>query len=1129
MSKAVAADVRESLVAALEADLVGPFDGVTGDETLQIPPSRWYLAGFLAPSADRERDEDPTDNEELAAGDDEDDGELAPAEPEPKKASRAYTSSSIGMSLLLRPGPESDVLNVTVQWADYEPIEAPSDQGQLVTLTGGRKTPSDRLNWMRRAHAPVDVPVPLSPTVLAKGKDVEGSGGLRLEGRLETTNAPGLKPGTRALAIFLVNRRPAAAEKREADKTYVFQVSMEAAFAGGLEKRPNHQHELAEDPDDRISDLQYRNHGEYAVGHGVSVHTRRDEDGVYRTARTAWIPSGEVRRVITFESDKIETQMEALSALPDAAAVDTAIGGLTAEYGAWIDAQTKMNVGDGQRAAVQQELVKNAKRAMERIAHGIALLKTDPQVFQAFKLANQAMATQQRQRARTEEDKARTPKWRLFQLAFVLLNLPSVADGKHPDRDVAELIFFPTGGGKTEAYLGVIAFALVLRRIRRRHLPDEGLGVAIILRYTLRLLTLDQLSRAATLICALEMMRRAAPEQLGTVRFTVGLWVGRKATANRLSEVAKQIVDFKGSTTEKGSPFPLTECPWCQTPLQKRSFDIVPKPSRPEAVVVSCVEAACPFSPKNGRSGLPVLFVDEQVYRELPSFLVSTVDKFAMLPWRAEAGKLFGRVLARDDGIFLGPADGKVPKGVTLLPDGLLPPELIVQDELHLISGPLGTMVGLYETAVETLCTRTEGGREVKPKILASTATVKRAREQVRALFGRSDLAVFPPPGVDPQETFFSRVQHDEAGRLYVGVSAGRANKAVMRRVYIVLLAAAQKAYDARLGGNQAADAYMTLVGYFNTLRELGGMRRLVDDEVRHGATQVEARKPVGFEGRHPWAQNRQVREPVELTSREKTADIADHKARMTLPHAAKEHVDVVLASNMISVGVDIERLGLMVVAGQPKSTNEYIQATSRVGRRADRPGLVVTVFNPSRPRDRSHYEHFTAYHGAFYRYVEATSVTPFSGPALQRGLAAVLVAMARHVDGVMAPSAAVMDLAKHRKLADEMVQVLANRGAQSRLGVPHDEVEKLRASLKGRGMNILDSWQNLMAKANTEEAGDRCYSPWDVGKKGKALLTQAGEEQETLQEDERKFVAATSMRDVEGVVHLWVKRVPLA
>ena len=366
---------------------------------------------------------------------------------------------------------------------------------------------------------------------------------------------------------------------------------------------------------------------------------------------------------------------------------------------------------------IRDQLIKNASLTRDRIRTGIDRLGGDPEVFEAFCLANEAMALSALKRSPERYDETARPTWRLFQLAFLLVNIIGIEEETHLDRENVELIFFPTGGGKTEAYLGVIAFTLLLRRLRGQKRDDKGLGVSVLLRYTLRLLTLDQLGRAATLICALETLRQRQPEKLGDVRFSVGLWVGRTATANTLSQVRQLIIDYKNSASKTApSPFPLTNCPWCSEPLGRDSLTLVPSSSKTEGVVAACLNFRCEFSARQNREGLPVLFVDEQVYRELPSFLVATVDKFAMLPWRGETGMLFGRASARDGGRFFGPMDS-APKGATLLGDGLRPPELIVQDELHLISGPLGTMVGLYETAIEYLaCRTTDDIKLIRPK-----------------------------------------------------------------------------------------------------------------------------------------------------------------------------------------------------------------------------------------------------------------------------------------------------------------------------------------------------------------------------------------------------------------------------
>ncbi|MCD6499412.1 MAG: DISARM system helicase DrmA, partial [Deltaproteobacteria bacterium] len=1006
-----------------------------------------------------------------------------------------------------------------------------------------------RTVWRRVAREPVSLGLALDAAKVARGVEVPGYPGVHVTGKLAQVAAAesqGLEPGTRALSLFVVNNRPVG-ERGKEDEAFLFQVRMELSFAGGFVPRPNRRGEGAEEWDERVADLQFRHRFEYAVGHGVAVEVvggaagqvvggavgqgdagavGQGRGGPVTTVATTWLPRAEVPPVITHEETDVVTEMERLAELHDAESVETALGALVIKYGQWIEAQRGISLESKARRQTRDTLMANAETAMSRIASGIRRLQEDAQVREAFCLANRAMAMAavQRNPERYEQGGA-GPAWRLFQLAFLLLNLDGMSDETHADRENVELLFFPTGGGKTEAYLGVIAFALVLRRLRGQARPDGGLGVAVLLRYTLRLLTLDQLGRAATLMCALEQIRQEDTDRLGDVRFAVGLWVGRSATANTMSAVAKAVTEYKNAASGKAeSPFPLPNCPWCGKALGKGSLTLKPTSKKPTEVVVGCQNMKCPFSARKNPEGLPVVFVDEQVYRELPAFIVATVDKFAMLPWRGETGMLFGRVQGRQGKSFFGPMD-KMVRGAKALPEGLRPPELIVQDELHLISGPLGTMVGLYETAVDALCSRQgDDGRDIRPKILASTATVRRANFQVQALFGRKTMSLFPPPGVDDSETWFATVDRSSPGRQYVGVAApGRSMKGNLLRVYVDLLAAAKRAYDPKGRPDQTADAYMTLAGYFNALRELGGMRRLVEDDVRTRCTKIEDRRTLDHQGKHPWFANRALKmEPVELTSRESTGRIKDAKDRLTQPYADKGHVDVLLASNMISVGVDIDRLGLMVVAGQPKTTSEYIQSSSRVGRQVRWPGLVVTCLNLHKPRDRSHYEHFKAYHDSFYRFVEAQSLTPFSGPALERGFAGTLLAMIRLLEPALTKPSGAMRLGEYREVGERAVRLLAERGAA--LAGPH--YEEVKAALMGRGRSLLDSWEVLIKEAR-EGAGSRSYSRFDKEKSaGSPLLYLVLDEVIPAPgSDAAKFAAPTSMRDVEPTVSFWLCR----
>ncbi|MBL8912023.1 MAG: helicase [Archangium sp.] len=1075
--------VREHLVEALHADLVGPFGRRPGDATSEVgellrhPPSRWYLTGFLVPREQGEIVEPDDEDDDLGAGDDQDDEETSTGtDPSAKRVRRL--PASMGISLYVSPSVKQ--LTVSASWADYTRIEVDESK-----------------RWSRTPHTQ-KLTVPVDDAALRKGFALQT--GLSIQGRVERFG------DQLTVALFLVNQRPPAEADTAAarEETYAFQVHLAVESDTPFLARTDLSDLDSNDPDERVNDLQFRNHHEFAVGHGVGTVVASPT-----RIETTWLPTATVDPVVARQLDDVVVSMDALAKLESPAEARTALAPLIAHYRKWIDGQAAISTGKARRDETRDELVHRARNAATRMEAGLAVLEKHADCFDAFRWMNEVMAAAER-KARPKD----SPSWRLFQLAFILLNLPSLEDEQHFDRENVELIFFPTGGGKTQAYLGVIAFTLLLRRMRGQARPDRGLGVAVILRYTLRLLTLDQLDRAATLICALELLRQKHVQRLGDIRYSIGLWVGRSATANTFEQVAKQVTDYRNDNNPNAqSPFPLAKCPWCGTDFVRDCFVLLPNRTSPTEVVVGCARVECEFNMARDRGGVPVLFVDEAIYSELPCFLIATVDKFALLPWRGETGMLFGRVLGRTDRTFVGPCDSEKDRKAarTKLPEGLHPPELIVQDELHLISGPLGSMVGLYEGAVLQLAPRA--------KVLASTATVRRSQEQIERLYGRS-VSLFPPPGVEASETFFAHVG-TKGARKYLGVAApGRPLKTILLRTYVALLAAAARALEQHPNDT---DAYLTLVGYFNSLRELGGMRRLVEDEVRRGAQRRHERVPEGFDDEHPWFAKRTIRaEPVELTSREKTTAIKDAKDRLALPHTHERRVDVVLASNMISVGVDIDRLGLMVVGGQPKTAAEYIQASSRVGRNANKPGLVVTCFNLTKPRARSHYERFTAWHRSFYRFVEATSVTPFSTPALDRGLAGVVVSLARLLDASMTAPLNTTKLGEHRNALERYLEALADRAAR---GLPQDEGNRARAQVLARARALLDSWQRVMAEA----AAPVPYSSLDPQtRNARSLLHTALDEREGETDDEAKFEAPLSMRDVESSVHLWITRQPL-
>jgi hypothetical protein len=623
----------------------------------------------------------------------------------------------------------------------------------------------------------------------------------------------------------------------------------------------------------------------------------------------------------------------------------------------------------------RDRLLDRLSAAVERMRGGITLLETDALVLRAFRLANRSMLMQMHHTkvvaaAPKRRDAEGAPdidysslsqyQWYPFQLAFLLLTLSSVASDAAPDRETVDLIWFPTGGGKTEAYLGVAAFEIFLRRLRH---GDRGAGTAVITRYTLRLLTAQQFQRMASLACCCEVLRDENRAEMGALPITIGLWVGGGASPNTFIEARDRLAQLQDDASSD-SFLQIERCPWCGTVLIPDDRDDLAAYGA-EATATSfrmfCPSAACPF-----HDALPVAVVDEAMYAAAPAMVVGTVDKFAQLAWSERGGVFFGL------GAFA-------------------PPSLIIQDELHLISGPLGTTVGIYEAAIEGLLTLADA----KPKVLASTATIRRSGDQVRGVFGRP-VSLFPPAGLTASDSYFARENLETPGRLYVGVMSQSHTPSTS--LIHLSAALAQAPVELDLAG-PPLDAYWTQVIYHNSLRELGKTVTYARDDIPARVSVIAVDE----------ARRRDLSDDVvvELTGNVPSSSIPGILGRLFVPHGRPEAISILLATNMIQVGIDVPRLGLMVVNGQPKTTSEYIQASSRIGR-AEAVGLVVTMYSASKPRDRSHYESFLPYHQALYRHVEPTSVTPFALPSRKRALHAALVILVRHGLGLRANADAV-------------------------------------------------------------------------------------------------------------------------
>lgn len=956
-------EARDIITGILKDDLVGP---VRPDEILPELPTQYYIMGKLYPQNESGEVIDLVRNPLLENAIETYDASIS--------LSNQKNPSSFGLTCTLKPGINNLVLSGA--YAFYSPVlfeEAGKYGINISRWDDVEKKPKEL--WMRKEY-PYKKVVSLGPEKVADPISLDG--GLQLQ--IYTHNT--FESGERVVTVAMVNTNAADEDALDKAKLCAFQPLLrisgqneECIFAD-----TNRQEELSTDEELLELELLYSDVHCFGQGHGCSVIWDLENEEPH-WIESAWLPSYNLLQMMAAQiGDKQVLSMRYLAeSMPNAV-----IGSLRAFVGSYKEWIEKLTVSastlEPQYQSSSEKNIQNCRNAYARMSHSIDLLEKsmseDKAAIKAFQMANEAMLLQRRQTlvksGRDFNPDAVT--WYPFQLAFILHELSSFIDPSGPERKKADLLWFPTGGGKTEAYLGITAFVIFLRRIR--NYADDG--VTIIMRYTLRLLTLQQFERASMLIFACELLRKKY--HLGGTEISIGLWVGGKLTPNHLEEARASInKQQRGAivSADESNPCQIQMCPWCGKPLTPNDYAVRVTDRR---MLIHCSNGDCDFHA--AENGLPLHIIDDAIYEHLPTFVVATVDKFAQIPLSDKPAALFGLV------------------------NGRKPPELIIQDELHLISGPLGTMTGIYEAAITKLCEH-DG---VCAKIVASTATIRNAKKQILALYGKN-YTQFPPQGLSAKDSYFAveSTSADRPARQYFGVMGiGATATTTLIRVNAALLFASR--YLAALGyEDKIIDNFWTITGYFNSLRELGGASTQILDDVQSRFTYLAKTKFAALTPKVDLSVS--YDNLVELTSRmnnsEITKIIQDRLKRSYRDGQHKDVYDYVLASNMISVGVDVGRLGTMVVAGQPKTNAEYIQATSRVGR--DNPGLVVTVYNSTRSRDRSHYEQFLKYHSALYRYVEATSLTPFADRARDRGLHALYVSLCRYlVPGMLSNDSAV-------------------------------------------------------------------------------------------------------------------------
>lgn len=1110
------------------------------------------------------------------------------SEEEPVGMANQYLPSAMGFTVRFNANEKYDEIELKISSAYYEkgkdkkPKKQIDNNGYIITPTDKEGNTFDSDYWIRRPIKLEPIKFSLKSILPNEKKSINQVLKKNYRGQdwlvlriFNRTTAEDKKENLLTYTFVIINALYSVTDDPQNAAKILYQNELILKTANNKLIAPYKEKDLVSDTDEEKElNLLYRRKRVFSIGHGTSVLWDKNEiaDSLQETVsqiRTSVVPIYDLPQVAP--TAHVELSMLELSDLGNWNTAKNSFTALRDNYQLWItDISASINkeefhsYRDAARANVEK-----CKISLSRISKGIdLLLKADENsdLVKCFRWMNRAMIwQQQRSKAKIRKWKKSgaganqiltldyldevnmsqefeslesfhegkyNGKWRPFQLAFVLMNIESIINSKSKEREIVDLIWFPTGGGKTEAYLGLTAFNIFYRRIKGKKESNWSYygGTTILMRYTLRLLTTQQYERAASLICACDLIRLENKKQkeeiledgeLGEESISIGLWVGGTSTPNDIEQARAQL-NALNEDPKKEYNFVVMKCPCCGCQIGKvdgvTRYDTVSKikglhkeEGRMGEVYFRCENSICEYS----SIPLPLQVVDESIYKNPPTLLLGTVDKFAMIPWKEDAGNLFG--FRRND-----------PKNIFRIH----PPELIIQDELHLIAGPLGTMVGLYETLVQTLCNNyfktsppfiSEDYLEfIPPKIVASSATISRAYEQVQNLYSiksRNQISIFPAQGLEFGDTWFSEEKslserdvdgkQSYPGRKYVGVLASgypSAQTSIVRTYAMVL----QKIKELSLNNeDKSMDYYWTLLGYFNSIRELGGASSLVYGDIVERLGQIQNRDLV------PKDQKRYLNKIEELTSRISSSEIPATLKRLETKYnsGTTKALDICLATNMVATGVDISRLGFMFIHGQPKTTAEYIQASSRVGREVPSgPGLIFTLYSSSKPRDKSHYEQFQGYHSRIYSNVEPTSVTPFSINARQKGLHAVLIGLIRHFSaGSLIKSPVITNEFENLVLIFE--KIIQERCKQVD---PAEEVNTIKFLEKIKRYWRFSEPDNYGDAGNYQILKDDQFYP--------LMYASSAEVREDVKSRSTPFATATSMRgvDTESVLSIY-------
>ena len=1243
--------MREVLVTELVREVLGPRSGKSRPDTMDRDPYDEFITGILAPGLTDESEDDhqtyddpgsATDSDEAGMQDDDRDAE--PSDAASSTLNPKKRATAMGITFMVKT-PGTVKLKTCITWARYLPTT--SEDGEKWT-----RLPRWTVNDLELDPASGDETKPIDEF---EGQEKNGA-----ELILKTTVRK-FEDGRYLVSAFLKNGMSAKDESKMAPSC-VFQPQIRINSSGSTEICPMPAHATKYGSDDEMLDYLYRGEKVLARGHMVSAVWReidpegaaqnRDSGPPFEWADGDSIPE-DTRRA--FSPPEIRTEYVPLyqvplpdlewgadrATLPDLSAErlsDTwrpeklreMLYPIYVEYSKWIGSIEAGDDPNG-RAAVEE-----CRKAAARIKDGLDML-TDPNhprydedLVLSFCFANRAMLLSSQWSGRADF------VYRPFQLAFLLMCLESVVNPESKFRSVCDLMWVPTGTGKTEAYLALAVLVFAYRRRISVRSGDSGAGVSVITRYTLRLLTTQQFRRTLSVVTAAESLRTAEgggmphgwrpgghPDQSpliwGSAQFSIGLWIGTSMTPNwfdkRLHDDGGKLLlespeRASGSSERAPDPAQVLQCPACAATLAVpeqgleagrphvlhfvvkaeagqqiaeaasefasgygplgvgirgceahaspgfltvslelrhdaciKASDIVhmwksferavpakgcstsaarpgyfftrvrgPRKTREFDFEVFCPNPGCqlrhkwcggmpsgrilgaggeagparsargldlpdgnafmhvlePFRAESpffsDRTPIPALTCDYQVYARAPTVVIATSDKLARPPFQPMSASVFGNVDRHHEyeGYY---RDGvvEIEGGVRVSP--LRRPDLILQDELHLADGPLGSMMGMYESAVDMLCS---GSRAVK--YVACTATIRNATDQVKSLFNRG-LQIFPPHGSDIHDRFFVRSKKDSVtdysarGRMYVGICApGRSSLTALSRIWSRL---SQSVWEHR--DSPDTDPYWTMVGYFNAIRELAWAISMYSQDIPNRMKTLSD-PPRGLSP-----------DPQELSSRTSSMRLHGMLGLLEKEYDAENpdaSPDSLFTTSMFGTGIDISRLGLMYVHGQPKTVSSYIQATGRVGR--EKGGLVVTFCSAARARDLSHYEFFSRYHSQLHRFVEAPTVYPFSQALMDKALGPVAVFMLRNmrktsVNWGSPDSAAAMASESRGADAGRVVDSIVGRiRAQPPSKQPYPEPSMIRRRVE----ECLEQWAWAAAPAGKLEYSQYVVKP---------------------------------------------------